>query len=35
MGCIVAVSTGNWVHIAIFFFLAEWLGVIEELGDRR
>ncbi len=34
-GCVVAAATMNWVYIAIFFFLAEWLGIVEELGDER
>lgn len=34
-GCALAIFTGAWIHLAWTFGIAEVLGVLEELGDKR
>lgn len=34
-GCVIALCIGHWYAIAMFFALAEVLGVIEELVTLR
>lgn len=34
-GCVLALVLNSWAVIAVFFLVAEMLGVLEELKDER
>jgi len=35
LGCIIAILTKSITILAVYFFAAELLGILEELGDKR
>ncbi|MFA5558814.1 MAG: hypothetical protein WDA59_05065 [Methanofastidiosum sp.] len=35
IGCVIAIVTNHWMPIAVFFFVAEGLGIMEEIKDER
>lgn len=35
VGCIGTLKTGNVWYMALMFLFAEYLGILEELGDKR